>query len=162
MHREERADPGRGHALGQGIEFRLGRKARVENAIVERVEGPRHHLGQPMIGLRTEHDIDKRRPPPDLLALGLGDAPRHRDQHSLALPLARPFQAADCAEFREHLLRRLFADVTGVQDDQIGTVGARRREIAEGRHQICHSCRVINVHLTAKGLDKQTLLHRHL
>ena len=60
----------------------------------------------------------------DLGALGLRHAAGDRDQH--VAPLARRLflDTAHAAELGIDLLRRLLADVAGVEDDQIGVLRA--------------------------------------
>ena len=45
-------------------------------------------LGQPMIGLRPDHDVDERRALEHLRALGLGDAAGDADHHARRRPRA--------------------------------------------------------------------------
>ena len=79
-----------------------------------------------MIGLRADDDVDERRALDQELALGLRHAAGHGQHHlatgGLAPGVAQPAQAA---ELGIHLLRRLLADVAGVQDDEVGVVGRR-------------------------------------
>src|SRR2546430_14257368 len=91
----------------------------MESAASRIRKSARHHLREPVIGLRAEHDIDKGRAPPDLFALGLRNAAGHRDEHAPALALPRALQAADAAELGKDLLRRLLADVAGIGGDQM-------------------------------------------
>ena len=60
----------------------------------------------------------------DLRALGLGDAAGDRDDHAPAAPLLGGLQAAQAAELGKHLLRRLLADVAGVEDHHVGVLRA--------------------------------------
>ena len=142
------------------VEFRLGRKARIEHL---RLPPPRsasrQHLGQAVIGLRAENKIDERRARQDFLALGLRDAAGDRDHHAAAPALARGFQAADRAEFGKDLFGRLLADMAGIEDDEVGAVRTGGRAIAERRQQLGHSRRVVDVHLAAISLDEQPLGH---
>ena len=46
---------------------------------------PRHHLGQPVIGLRAQHDVDVRRARQDLGTLRLGDAAGDSQNHPAAI-----------------------------------------------------------------------------
>jgi hypothetical protein len=65
---------------------------------------------------------------------------------------------ADAAEVRKHLVRRLFADMAGVQDDHVRAFRLFDRGIAQRRQHIGHAAAVIDVHLAAPGLDKQFFL----
>ena len=111
-------------------------------------------LGQAVVGLRAEHQIDAALGATgDLLALGLRHAAGDAD-HEVAAVLA---QLGEPAELGEHLLARLFADVAGVEHDEIGIVDGLRRLIAMGRQRIGHAVAVIDIHLTAVGLDEELL-----
>ena len=68
--------------------------------------------------------------------------------------IARDLQAA---QFGEHFLRGLLADVAGVEDDH-GGIGRRlRRAIAQGRQDVRHAGGIVHVHLAAIGLDIELL-----
>ena len=69
----------------------------------------------------------------------------------------RSLQPAQPAELGEHLLRRLVADMAGVEDHHVGALRHRRRRVAERRQHIGHPRAVIHVHLAAPGDDVQTL-----
>ena len=83
-------------------------------------------LGQAMIGLRADHDVDRRLAAGDLLALGLGDAARDGDGEVAALGAALDLEVAQAAELGIDLLRGMLADVAGVQHDEVGLLGRRR------------------------------------
>jgi hypothetical protein len=68
-------------------------------------------------------------------------------------------EALELAQFGIDLFRRLFADVTGVEDHHVGVVRRIARRIADARQQIRHAGGIIDVHLAAIGLDEE-LLHR--
>ena len=121
---------------------------------------PRQHVGQAMIGLRADHEIDGRRPAEHFLAFGLRDAASHRDRHAAARLGARFFQAAQAAKFGIDLLGGLFADMAGIEDDEIGLGGLIRRRIALRRQDFGDALAVIDVHLTAIGLDEQFFARR--
>src|SRR5439155_13640949 len=52
-------------------------------------------------------------------------------------------------------------DVAGVEDDEIGAVRPRRRLVPERHQRFGHARSVIDVHLTAVGLDEEAFLHGH-
>ncbi len=60
------------------VEFVVDRKFGVDRFAVAR--GARQQIGQAVIALRTEHQIDRRRAADDLFALGLRDATGDRDR----------------------------------------------------------------------------------
>ncbi len=108
-----------------------------------------------MIGLRSKHDVHEWRAFDDRSAFGLTDAAGHRDHQTAAGPLG--LQGADAPEIGKHLLRRFLADVAGVQDHHVRVVHVIRRTEAVGRQHIRHAIGVVDVHLTAVGLDEQLL-----
>ncbi len=77
LHREESRDRLRRGALRQVVEFRLGREFGIEDRAAAARE-LRDHFRQAVIGLRSEHEIDKRRARENLFAFGLRDAARNR------------------------------------------------------------------------------------
>jgi hypothetical protein len=132
-------------ALGQGGELRLGRHVGFGAALAG--GGIGNHFGQAVIGLRPDHDFHRRRARHDFLALGLGDAAGHRDQRHAAIVTA---QAADIGI---DLFGGLFADMAGVEHDQIGAIALGRGGHALGGEQFGHALAVIDVHLAAEALD---------
>src|SRR5262249_42510979 len=60
---------------------------------------------------------------------------------------------AHAAELRVELLRRLLADVTGVEDDEVGILRLRGLGEAFGRKHVRHTMGIVDVHLAAEGLD---------
>ena len=72
-------------------------------------------------------------------------------------PLARGIVLGDAqpAELRVDLLGGLFADVTGVEDHQIRVIDPRRLDEALAGQRVHHALRIVDVHLTAIGLDMQ-------
>ena len=81
----------------------------------------RDHFRKPVVSLRPNDDVDQRRAALGLGAFGLGDATGERDQRLRAV---FPPQAPD---IRIGLLGGLLANVTGVEDDEVGIVGFRSR-----------------------------------
>jgi hypothetical protein len=43
--------------------------------------------------------------------------------------------------------------VTGIEDDQIGILGTRNFDKPGRRQGVCHTMRIVDVHLAAKGFD---------
>ena len=108
-----------------------------------------------MIALRPEHQIDRRHPPDDLLALGLRHAAGDADDEVLAQRAALVAHLAQAAELGKHLLRGLFADVAGVEHDEVGVADIVRRLIAVRRQRVRHTIGIVDVHLAAVGLDEE-------
>ena len=142
---------------GQGVEL-VDRGEVGPDPFAPRPRRTGQQLGQLVIGLRSDHQIDGRLAPHDLLALGLGDAAGHGDGHG-PLPGRRPavLQFAQLAELGINLLGRLFANMAGVENDEVSILGGARRGIAERPQHIGHALRIIDVHLAAVGLDEQAL-----
>jgi len=107
-----------------------------------------------VIGLRSHDHVDLGAAD-DLLTLGLCDAAGDRDHRGLAFVLARVFPQA--ADVRIDLVGRLFADVAGVEHDEVGGIGVVGRGHALRGHQLGHAVAVIDVHLAAEGLDVEGL-----
>ncbi len=128
----------------------------------EMVARARRAGGEPVIGLGPEHDVDEGRAFEDFLALGLGDAASDRDQ-GLGGPLGGPafLDPPQPAKLGIDLLRRLLADMAGVEDDQVGIVGPVRLGVTERRQDVCHARGVVDVHLAAVCFDEELFAHRH-
>ena len=122
--------------------------------------GAAQQVGQVLVGLRPEHQVDGRRAAHHLLALGLGDAAADSNQHAAAGAGLLFLQQAQPADFRIDLFGRFLADMAGIEDHQVGVFRRIRRLIAQRRQDVGHARRVIDVHLAAIGLDMQPLL-RH-
>ena len=86
----------------------------------------RHHFRQAMIVLRADHEIDRAGAADDFLAFGLRDAAGDRDHHAAAVARGGLLDLAQPADLRIDLLGGLFADVTGVEDDEVGLIGIGR------------------------------------
>src|SRR6202044_456067 len=115
--------------------------------------GAGQQIGQAVIALWTHNEIDRRHAANDLVTFGLGDAAGDRDGDAPAGSRCGVLHAADAAELGINFLRRLFANVAGVEDDQIGVVGACGLDIAFRRQSVRHTLRVVDVHLAAERLD---------
>ena len=107
-----------------------------------------------MVALRADHDVDRRLAAQDLGALRLGDAAGHHQRRPAAGLPTLVLELAQLAEFGEDLLRRPFANVAGVEDDEVGLFGRSRLGVSLRRGQIGHPLRVVDIHLAAEGLDE--------
>ncbi len=138
--------PRRGLAFGQGVEFVFEREVGID-----RLARGARHFRQAVIGLRTDDKVNQRHAAQDLGPLGLGHTARNADFHlgPRRLEFAQPTQIG------VKLFRSLFADVAGVDQHHIGVVGGLGGDIAIRAHGLGHALAVINVHLTAVGLDEQ-------
>ena len=92
-----------------------------------------------MIVLRSDDKVDRGRPADDFFAFGLGDATGNGDQDPPIVGGRILFQPAHAAELGIDLLGRLFADVAGVENDEIGVFGARGLDIAFRRQGVRHT-----------------------
>jgi len=152
LHGDEsgNAAPGDGALLGRSkdLELVLDGEFGVDNSLAE--PRPCDHLRQAMIVLRADHQVDSAGAANNLLALGLRHAAGNRDYHLAAIARGRLFQFADTTNLGIDLLGSFFADVAGVQDDEIGIF--RRRGLGEafGCQGIRHTMRIVDVHLAAK------------
>ena len=158
LNRQERRRPLGGAFFGKAVELRLGREVDVEQPPLAGL-GPAHQFGQAVIGLGPDNNVDPGRAAHDFRSLGLGDAAGHHDDTGTLPPVPRasPRRAAQAAEVGKQLLRRLFADVAGVEDGYLGLVGAIGLRVAVDGHDIGHSTGVIDVHLASITLDEEPL-----
>jgi hypothetical protein len=133
----------------------LDRKFGVDDTTVL---GARQKIGQAVIILRTDNEIDAAGALHDFRAFGLGDAARDRD-HDIALAgsFALGAHFAQPAEFGIDLVGRLLADMAGVENDEVGVFRRRGLDIAFGRQRVRHALGVVDVHLTAIGPDEELL-----
>ena len=92
-----------------------------------------------MIALRADDEIDETGARKKFLALGLSDAAGNREQRpALAGGADAVLQMPEPSQFRIDLLRRLLADVAGVEDDQVGVRRVVHRHIPAVRQNIRH------------------------
>ncbi len=110
-------------------------------------------VGQPLVRLRPDHKVDRRRAPHDLIAFGLGDAAGDPDRHRTALRRGPCLDAAQPADLGIDLLGRLLADMAGVQEDQVGGFGRIDRRIAGLGQRVRHPFGIVDVHLAAISAD---------
>ena len=136
-------------ALRQRAELAVERHVEVDRLLAPLGAGDQ--VGQAVIGLRTDDDIDARRAARDLRPFGLRDAARDRDRRTAAVLALQP------ADIRINLLGRLFADVAGVEDDEVGVGALSGGGIAPGLQHLGHALAVIDVHLAAEGFDAKGL-----
>ena len=102
-----------------------------------------------VITLRTDHNVDHRRAANDLRTLGLCDTSGDDDLHVAPVPRRVGLCFAQPAELGIDFLRRLLANVAGVQDDEIGIGGAVRLDEILARKRVHHALCIVDIHLTA-------------
>src|SRR5260370_24257162 len=105
------------------VELALGRKIGVEDAGARQALagapegllalGLGQQLGQPVVGLRPDDDVDGGLTAHDLLALGLSDAAGDGDGEVAAHGAALELGVAQAAELGLYLLPGMLADVAG-------------------------------------------------
>ena len=161
LHRQEGGRPLGEAGRGQGVEL-VVRSEVGADPFAPRPRRAGQKLGQLVIGLGTDDDIDGRLTPHDLLALGLGDAAGDGDGQVPAGLAPDIAHLAQLAELGIDLLGRLLADVASVQDDEVGGLHVVGDAITQRAQHIGHALAVIDVHLTAVGLDEQTPFGRRL
>ena len=132
------------------------RQRRGERAVVEAeaaARDPDPARAEPVAEVRdragAEGDVDVGVELEDPLALRLGVAAADGDHAVGISPLAR----RRVAEVRGELRVGLLADRAGVEDDDVGVVGARRLAEPELLEQALDPLRVVSVHLAAEGGD---------
>ena len=152
LHGDEGGNAARPRRLAarrfKNVELVLDRKFGVDHRFA--VRHARQQVGQAMVALRADHEIDRRRAADDLLALGLRDAARDRDHELAAVVRGRLLHHADAAELGIDLLGGLLADMAGVEDDEVGVVRRRGLGIAFGCERVRHTMRIVDVHLAAE------------
>ena len=156
LHGEKSGDAGGVALHRQGVELLVGGEVGGQPlaALAMRASDK---FGQLVIGLRSDNQIHRLLADHDLFALGLGHAAGHHDHHRRAGRDAGLLHLLDIAKLGIDLLGGLFTDVAGVQHHQIGALGLIRHAIAQRRKDVGHALAVIDVHLTAVGLDVEAL-----
>ena len=116
LHGEEGGHPAVA-ARGQVVELVLGRKLGIDHAGLPRAG---EQLRQAVVALGADHHVDRGLARGDLRPFRLRHAARHHDAGVEAGALALALQLAQAPELGIDLLRRLLADVAGVEDDDVG------------------------------------------
>ena len=140
---------------GQAVEFLDLGKGHVHRGPV-RGQYVVQHLRQAVQGLRAEHQVHIRRAPDDRRTLLTRDTTADTDNN----PGPGHFQFAPQAELGEHLLLRLLADGTGIEQQHVGLgriLGGF--EPMAGRERVRHARGIVLVHLATEGLDVQLAGH---
>src|SRR6476646_3438481 len=106
-----------------------------------------------MVVLRADNKIDSVGAADDFLAFGLRDTAGDGDHHAAPVAGGGLFDLAQPADLRIDFLHGLFADVTRVQDDEIGLIGIGRFSESRRRQRVRHTMGIVDVHLAAKGFD---------
>ena len=154
-----------GEEGGDAARLRLGlvRCRQVLELVLDGIVGFQHPLaaldalqgfGKPVIGLRADDEIDGRRAAQDFVALGLRDAAGNADHHLAAFAGLFLLQVTQPPERRVDLLGGLLADMTGIEQDEIGVFHDIGRDIAVLGQRVRHPVGIVDVHLTAVGLHK--------
>ena len=159
LHGEEGGDAARKLrtlGIGQEVELLLGGKIGLDHRPAG-TRRARHHLGEPVVCLRAEHDVHIGCACQDLAPLRLRHAAGDCKDGSLSRIGARLLDHPQAPELREHLLGSAIADMAGVEDHHVRRVGALGRRVAERAEHIGHARTVIDVHLAAPRDDVEPL-----
>ena len=111
-------------------------------------------FGQAMIALRADDDIDRGLAAQDFRPLRLGDAAGDHQRRPPAGPGAFLLELAQLAELGKDLLGGAFADVAGVENDEVGVLGAGGLAVSRACGEIPHPLGIIDVHLASERLDE--------
>ena len=112
---------------------------------------------QAVIGLGTENQIHSLGAADDFMSLGLRHTTGNSDGHVATVLLALLFHLAQLADFGVNLVHRLFANVTCIEDHQIGSFCRFYGAIPLRPQQLRHALTVIDIHLAAERLDEDFL-----
>ena len=152
LHGDERGDAARARRGGtrrrKVVELVVSGKFGIDHFAV--APGAHNQVRQAVVILRSDDEVDSRRPADDFLALGLGNAAGDGDEQVSAVRGRRFLHEAYTAKFRIDFLGRLLADVAGVEDDDVGILRRRRFDVALRRQGVRHTLRVVDVHLAAE------------
>ena len=86
-------------------------------------------LGQAMVGLGSDDHIGHRRTAQDFIAFSLSDAAGHRDKHLFAIRTLG-LHVTQATKIGKELLRRLLANMAGIDQNQISIVRPMAERIA--------------------------------
>ena len=103
-----------------------------------------------MIALGPDDNIDRGLAAQDLRPLRLGDTARDDQRRPAARPAAFFLELAQLAEFGIDLVRRAFADMAGVENDELGVFDPAGLPVARLGGEIAHALGVIDVHLASE------------
>ena len=160
LHREEGRRTTRCMLARKLVELDFFRKIRVDGAFARCRIGAADKLGKAVIGLWTDNNVNPGGAAGDFLAFSLGHTASDRNGDAASLLVTGAvFHHPQSAKFGEHLFRRLFADMAGVEDDHVGPLGITSRRIAKRRKHVGHAVGIIDIHLAPVGLDEQLLCH---
>ena len=111
-------------------------------------------LGQAMIILWTDDEVDGGLAAQNFAPLGLGDAAGDDERGVSPSRRSRALEGADLAELGIDLFRGAFADVAGIEDDEVGVLDFFRLGKTFSSRDIGHALRVVDVHLASERLDE--------
>ena len=111
-------------------------------------------LGQAMIILWTDDEVDGGLAAQNFAPLGLGDAAGDDERGVSPARRSRALQGADLAELGIDLFRGALADVAGIEDDEVGVLDYCRLGKPFLPRDIGHALRIVDVHLASERLDE--------
>ena len=136
---------------GQEVELVFRREFGVDDGRVARLGD---QLGQAMIILWTDDEVDGGLAAQNFAPLGLGDAAGDDERGVSSSRRSRALQGADLAKLGIDLFRGAFADVAGVEDDEVGVIDICRLGKTFLPRDIGHALRIVDVHLASERLDE--------
>ena len=145
---EERGRP-RTAAGGQLVELADRREVRADGRCLARAVGSSQELRQPVVRLRADHDVDFGTSPADFRSFSLGHATGHDETHAATRLASGSPERHQPAQIGVNLLRCFLADVAGIQDDQVGSLGGVGTRVSERGQHLRHPFRIVHVHLAA-------------
>ena len=157
LHRHEGGDAAAANGVRRGRrkarELVLGRKFSVHDAWADARLA--QELRQAMIALGPDDDIDRGLPAQDLRPLRLGDAAGDDQHRPAARPAAFLLELTQLAELGIDLVRRAFANMAGVENDELGVLDEGRLPVSRLCGEIAHALGVVDVHLASERLDER-------
>ena len=149
------AHPARANNLarrrGQEVELVFPREFGVDDRRMARLGD---QLGQAMIILWTDDEVDGGLAAQNFAPLGLGDAAGDDERGVSPARRSRALEGADLAELGIDLFRGALADVAGIEDDEVGVLDFFRLGKTFLPRDIGHALRVVDVHLASERLDE--------
>ena len=140
----------------QEIKFHFFGKIRINNPVAACRINLANQFGKPVIGLRPNNNINPWCAADNFFAFGLCHTSGNGNRNLTPLLIGSAFfELAQSAKFGKHLLRRFFTNMACVQNHHIGTISHIGWRIAKRGQHIGHTVRIINIHLTAVGFDKE-------
>src|SRR5207237_10381580 len=111
--------------------------------------------------LRADDESHRGPTANDLCPLRLGDTAGDGNIHPASGTRSGLLEPTHASELGEDFLLRLFANVAGIQNDEIRILRRERFGEAFGRERVRHTLGIVDVHLTTEGLDVDLAVCAH-